>query len=70
MEQSKANDTEIDPYLLNHVANIFKRDVLIAHEKFKIMTEESYTIFEMLNGTNWNSVRLKIPIDDTIGWRV
>ena len=24
----------------------------------------------MLNGTNWNSVRLKIPIDDTIGWRV
>jgi len=24
----------------------------------------------MLNGTNWNSVRLKIPIDDHIGWRV
>ena len=24
----------------------------------------------MLNGTNWNSVRLKIPIDDQIGWRV
>lgn len=24
----------------------------------------------MLNGTNWNSVRLKIPIDDEIGWRV
>jgi glutamate--cysteine ligase catalytic subunit len=24
----------------------------------------------MLNGTNWNSVRLKIPIDDDIGWRV
>lgn len=26
--------------------------------------------FNMLNGTNWNSVRLKIPIDDAIGWRV
>ena len=24
----------------------------------------------MLNGTNWNSTRLKIPIDDDIGWRV
>ena len=24
----------------------------------------------MLNGTNWNSVRLKIPIDGEIGWRV
>ena len=24
----------------------------------------------MLNGTNWNSVRLKIPINDSIGWRV
>lgn len=24
----------------------------------------------MLNGTNWNSMRLKIPIDDEIGWRV
>ena len=24
----------------------------------------------MLNGTNWNSVRLKVPIDDDIGWRV
>ena len=24
----------------------------------------------MINGTNWNSVRLKIPIDDSIGWRV
>jgi glutamate--cysteine ligase catalytic subunit len=24
----------------------------------------------MLNSTNWNSVRFKIPIDDDIGWRV
>ena len=34
------------------------------------MSDDENTIFEMLNGTNWNSVRLKIPIDDTIGWRV
>lgn len=34
------------------------------------MDEEDNVIFEILNGTNWNSVRLKIPIDDYIGWRV
>lgn len=34
------------------------------------MTDDDTTLFEMLNGTNWNSVRLKIPIDDDIGWRV
>lgn len=47
-----------------------KRDILIVHEKFPHMSDEEYTLFEMLNGTNWNSVRLKIPIDDEIGWRV
>ena len=24
----------------------------------------------MHNSTSWNSVKLKIPIDDKIGWRV
>jgi glutamate--cysteine ligase catalytic subunit len=43
---------------------------LIVYEKFKELSEESITLFELLNGTNWNSVRLKIPINDDIGWRV
>ena len=47
-----------------------KRDILIVHEKFPDMSEKDNILFEMLNGTNWNSVRLKIPIDDDIGWRV
>lgn len=34
------------------------------------MSTEEFILFEMLNGTNWNSVRLKIPIDSEIGWRV
>lgn len=34
------------------------------------MALDDFLLFEMLNGTNWNSVRLKIPIDDDIGWRV
>ena len=69
-ESAEELGIEIDDYLATHVANIFKRDILIAHEKFKEMSDEENILFEMLNGTNWNSVRLKIPIDDQIGWRV
>lgn len=54
----------IDDNLAFHLANIFKRDYLISHTKFKNMSEEENYLFEMLNGTNWNSVRLKIPIND------
>ncbi len=56
--------------MIYHLANIMKRDILIVHENFPKMSDDEYTLFEMLNGTNWNSVRLKIPIDDDIGWRV
>ena len=34
------------------------------------MDSSSHYLFEMINSTNWNSVRFKIPIDDSIGWRV
>lgn len=34
------------------------------------MDSSSSLLFEMLNGTNWNSVRLKIPTDEVMGWRV
>ena len=61
---------EIDELLVYHIAYLFKRDVLLVHEKFKHMDSKEFIIFDMLNGTNWNSVRLKIPIDDDIGWRV
>lgn len=66
----KEENVSIDDRLAFHIANIFKRDFLIIHEKFKEMSKEEFIVFEMLNGTNWNSVRLKIPMDDNIGWRV
>lgn len=44
-EQSKELDIEIDGFLLHHIANIFKRDILIVHDKFKDMTDEENTIF-------------------------
>jgi glutamate--cysteine ligase catalytic subunit len=34
------------------------------------MDSSSSLLFEMLNGTNWNSVRLKIPTEEVMGWRV
>jgi glutamate--cysteine ligase catalytic subunit len=34
------------------------------------MPSNEFLLFDMLNGTNWNSVRLKSPTDDEIGWRV
>lgn len=33
------------------------------------MTDDETKIFEMLNGNNYNSVRLKTPDGET-GWRV
>ena len=32
--------------------------------------ENEPDLFEMINSTNWNSVRFKIPLNETIGWRV
>ena len=54
----------------DHLANILKRDALVVGEKFKTMADDEITVFEMLNSTTWNSIRLKIPIDDENGWRV
>lgn len=67
---AKELEIEIDERMVQHISNIFKREIMVVHEKFKTMGDDENTLFEMLNGTNWNSVRLKIPIDDTIGWRV
>lgn len=69
-EVAKEEGVELDERLVYHLAYLFKRDVLLVHEKFKHMDTKEFIIFDMLNGTNWNSVRLKIPIDDDIGWRV
>jgi glutamate--cysteine ligase catalytic subunit len=67
---AESEGVEIDDRMAFHIANIFKRDFLIVHRKFREMSTDEFILFEMLNGTNWNSVRLKIPIDGEIGWRV
>lgn len=66
----KHKDIEIDDALIKHLAILLSRDFLIVHEKFIEMSEQDNALFEMINSTNWNSVRFKIPIDDTVGWRV
>ncbi len=67
VEESKL---DVDDKIIFHLANIFRRDYLIVHSKFKEITDESSILFDMLNGTNWNSVRLKAPPHDDIGWLV
>ena len=61
---------EIDDMLLNYLVFIMKHDVLIVKEEYKHATDDQNDVFEILNGTIWNSVRLKIPVNDEIGWRV
>ena len=61
---------DLDEKLIFHLANIFRRDYIMSYENYKQMEDDQFALFDMLNGTNWNSVRLKIPIDDDIGWRV
>ncbi len=63
-------DIEIDDMLLNYLAFIMKHDVLIVKEEYKTATDDQNDVFEILNGTIWNSLRLKIPVNDDIGWRV
>ena len=39
-ESAKELNIEIDEAMISHIANIFRRDILIVHEKFKTMSDE------------------------------
>lgn len=41
----KEENVGIDDRMAFHIANIFKRDFLIIHEKFKHMGKEEYILF-------------------------
>jgi hypothetical protein len=41
----KEENVSIDDRLAFHIANIFKRDFLIIHEKFKEMSKEEFIVF-------------------------
>lgn len=60
----------IDDRMINHIGSLTSRDFLVMHEKFTEMKETSPELFEMINSTNWNSVRFKIPLTESMGWRV
>lgn len=67
--KSKSNE-QIDPILARHLGFLTSRDFLVMHEKFLELTPEDNYLFEMVNSTNWNSVRFKAPINEETGWRV
>lgn len=46
------------------------RDFVVVHQKFLELGEDNHYLFEMINSTNWNSVRFKAPLEEDMGWRV
>ena len=70
LKGAEEKNVKLDDYLMRHVANIVKRDILNVHENFVNMSDQKNILFELLNSTNWNSVRLKPPCNENIGWRV
>lgn len=60
----------IDEKMLNHIGALTSRDFIVMHEKFTEIKEDDNCLFEMINSTNWNSVRFKMPLNETMGWRV
>jgi glutamate--cysteine ligase catalytic subunit len=73
------NELNIDPLMKQHLNWIFIRDPLVIFEdglpinpvaieqtiEGKILDK-----YENIHSTNWNTVRLKIPVPEVCGWRV
>ena len=61
---------EIDHELAQHISHIFVRDPLLMYDS-KLENDDSTYHFNNLQSSNWESVRLKLPMpDNSIGWRV
>lgn len=69
----------IDKLLRNHLNYLFIRDPLVIYEDGLVVdpvaTEgvreyECLDCYENIHSTNWNTVRLKIPVPEVCGWRV
>ncbi|XP_065566474.1 glutamate--cysteine ligase catalytic subunit-like isoform X1 [Artemia franciscana] len=86
-EGSRYNDVPVvlnDHYLLElleagveepiarHIAHLFVRDPLVLFsEKVDQEDEKEIDHFDNIQSTNWQTVRLKLPLPDTdVGWRV
>jgi glutamate--cysteine ligase catalytic subunit len=76
-------ENDIDPLLAQHLNYIFIRDPLVIYkdglpinpiaventEEGKIIGE-LFDKYENIHSTNWNTVRLKVPVPGICGWRV
>jgi glutamate--cysteine ligase catalytic subunit len=72
--EGKKMELELDKKLLNHYSLLFIRDNLCVFRGTieKEVNLEETKLFEAIQSSNWNDVRLKPPpsMDSPIGWRV
>ena len=75
----KLLDDEVDPLLAQHLNYAFIRDPLVIYRNGlpvetisweNVKEGESLDKYENIHSTNWNTVRLKIPVPNICGWRV
>ena len=73
-QQAKVQQVELDSKLLDHFSFLFVRDYLcvFAHTVEHELDLSDTKLFEGMQSSNWNDVRLKPPpsLDSDIGWRV
>src|SRR6185312_5521698 len=69
IDQLLGNNIDID--LKGHLNYLFIRDPLVIYEKETTEhNENELNKYENIHSTNWNTVRLKIPLSEQCGWRV
>lgn len=69
------SECDMPASLAEHFALLFIRDPLVAYASASYgdarLEPGSVDLFDNINSSNWNSVRLKVPVaDGAIGWRV
>ncbi|RHW69459.1 gamma-glutamylcysteine synthetase [Trypanosoma brucei equiperdum] len=62
----------VDSRLATHIAHLFIRDPLVIYDQMIDIDDHTHVDhFENIQSTNWQTVRLKVPVlDSTLGWRV
>lgn len=61
----------VDSRLARHIAHLFIRDPLVMYDQMIDIDDTTHTDhFENIQSTNWQTVRFKIPPDNSVGWRV
>ena len=61
---------EVDPLLADHVSYLFSRDFITLFSNSIDNWEDNTNLFESIQTSNWNNVRVKLPENDDDGWKM